>query len=338
MDNRTLGALDSLGLRKGLHHLESAHQLAEERIDAARSKLATVAERHRDFDIVAFGSLARREVTEASDFDYLVLATGLPKDSDAPRRLLDEADALRHFWAVAGGSAPSGPGQSGVFGASIGAFDLIDQIGLQSDTNHSLTRRMLLLAESVSLMNETVHQRVIRTALDRYITIGGKQPERVPRYLLNDMLRYWRTIAVDYQAKERNRRLGLRYLKLVLSRKILYAGSIATIIRCGLAGAHRATYADLADQFSLPPLTRLLLLHEYGDPQVNDALRTVALSLETFLERSADAAWRTRVNDGEGREEFDEMKAVADELQTALESIFFGWDVLRDRSVRYLGF
>lgn len=111
-----------------------------------------------------------------------------------------------------------------MFGTVIGAFDLVLQIGLQLDTNHSLTRRMLLLEESVSLLDNGVHEEVVRAALHRYMTLADAREEKVPRCQLNDVVRYWQTITVDYQAKARagDTRLG--------------CGTSSSLVRCSTPG------------------------------------------------------------------------------------------------------
>jgi hypothetical protein len=228
--------------------LVGARALAESRIESSRKTLggSTVT----GLDVVAFGSLARKEVTAESDFDYLVLATNLPDDPKAAVSLLAKADNLRFTWATETGHATGAitpPGASGVFAQAVGAFELVHHIGLQADTNHSLTRRMLLLEESVSLMNPTVRTQVLRAVLSRYLELGETSSKKVPRFLLNDVTRYWHTITVDYQAKARfgPDESGLRYLKLIISRKVLYAGTLMSLLLCGEEGHHDATVNKL---------------------------------------------------------------------------------------------
>lgn len=298
--------------------------------------------------MVGFGSLARREMTHESDFDYLVLALSLTDDPESPVALLRRANELRRVWLTeeghTDGEAVAPPGTSGVFGRAAGAFDLVDKIGLQDDTNHSMTRRMLLLEESVSLRDSSVHEAVVGAALRRYLNVGQTSPRKVPRFLLNDVVRYWRTISVDYQAKAREDSVpsGLRYLKLLIPRKTLFAGTLMSLLLSGLEGWHEATAEDLAKQFALTPLERLVQGHDRAPGEVQEAMTGVLEVVDEFMDRSADNGWRRQVKQGrpggQDQSAFDEMRARADVLQGHLQTIFFGWELIRARSLRTLVF
>lgn len=325
--------------------LEAA-RLSRSRLAIARKQLETF--RTGGIDVVAFGSMARLETTPESDFDYLVLATRLPVEADAPDRLLREADKLRTLWAVEEGRVNpevSPPGASGLFGTVIGAFELVDRIGLQQDTNHSLTRRMLLLEESVSLLDAGVHTEVVRAALDRYMTLAGARENKVPRFLLNDVVRYWRTITVDYQAKARagENPSGLRYIKLIIARKVLYAGTLMSLLMCGKENGHKANADDLLKEFSKPPLARLVGPYDYAPARVQEAMAGVLLVVDTYLKLSGQALWRETVkvaskSDDVQVKEFADMCDQARILQAHLETIFFEWEILLADSRSLLAF
>ncbi len=281
---------------------------------------------------MAFGSLARGEMTAESDFDYLVLARELPRDPRATIDLLKRADAIRRDWGTGAGHDVRQPGASGLFGTAVGAFEMIDQIGLQADTNHSLTRRMLLLEESTSLMDSEVHAEVVSAALERYLHVGPKpasDPDKAPRFLLNDVVRYWRTLSVDYQAKARDGEQvsGLRYLKLVISRKVVFAGTLMSLVTCGLDGWHKATADDLRAQFAMTPLERLVQGYSRFDDKGREAIEGVIAVVDYFLKASGNAEWRDAVrrgrSDGAAVEEFEQARRQAQDLQSHLESLFF---------------
>ncbi|HEY0949332.1 hypothetical protein [Nocardioides sp.] len=333
-------------LKGRFHHIAGARELSCTRIDQARQRLSSLPS--DELDVVAFGSLARLEVTAESDFDYLVLAAGVPATPTAATDLLRAADELRATWAQEEGregSEVSPPGATNIFGRTVGAFELVDQIGLQEDTNHSTTRRMLLIEESVSLRNGHVHERVLRSALDRYLLVGPTSDDKVPRFLLNDVVRYWRTITVDYQAKVRQDQSvsGLRYVKLLIPRKILYAGTLMSLMLCGKEGRHSATVDDLYCQFTMPPIDRLVQAYDDAPGSIQDAMEQVLACIDHYLELSADRAWRDDVKKSwKGSTEpcvaFDEIRQHAAELQASLESIFFDWDLLASDARKMLVF
>jgi hypothetical protein len=84
---------------------------------------------------------------------------------------------------------------------------------------------MLFILESVAVCGADVHLRARTSLISGYLDANVKD-YRPPRFLLNDLVRYWRTIAVDFESKMRARKgegWGLRNAKLRLSRKTLFA-------------------------------------------------------------------------------------------------------------------
>lgn len=83
--------------RGGIPHLDQypniarARALSDDRIRLARQYLDP--HRVEGLDVVGFGSLARREMTTESDFDYIVLALGLPRDPPL-RPVLEDTGVL----------------------------------------------------------------------------------------------------------------------------------------------------------------------------------------------------------------------------------------------------
>ena len=192
----------------------------------------------KDANIVVVGSLAREEVTQASDVDWMLLIDGLsdPKHIDVVHQVGKEIGEL----------TSTKFGVEGYFGTSCSSHDLIHQIGGQNDTNANTTRRILLLLESVSIGRNDAHERVIKNVLSRYLDEDrglwhGSSQYKVPRFLFNDISRYWRTMAVDFPYKQRTRPDGdfaLKNFKLRLSRKLIYLSGMIACFDCHLGFAN----------------------------------------------------------------------------------------------------
>jgi hypothetical protein len=162
----------------------------------------------------SFGSLGRDEFTAGSDLDWTLLVDGIadPAHLDVAFAIKDRLEKLEH----------KPPGREAVFASLAFSHELIHQIGGHDDTNANTTRRILLLLESAVIGRRDAHKRVLSNVLLRYLKEdrglwheSGKF--KVPRFLLNDIARYWRTMAVDFASKQRargNEGFAMRNIKL----------------------------------------------------------------------------------------------------------------------------
>ncbi len=165
--------------------IRAARSASTNRIESLNSTLTPFTS--EDTSIVVFGSLARRELTSGSDLDWVLLVDGSASpihldDSLSIESSLEEETEKR-------------PGPEATFGGLVFSHDLINYIGGGDDTNANLTRRMLLLLESVCIGRDDAYRRVVTNILKRNIVedygwMHGRNPRNVPRFLLNDMARY----------------------------------------------------------------------------------------------------------------------------------------------------
>ncbi|HCD33617.1 MAG TPA: nucleotidyltransferase domain-containing protein [Phycisphaerales bacterium] len=219
-----------------------------------------------DAALVVFGSLSRNEWTSGSDVDWtLLLDTGAnPQHYRVTQRIGQILSDLKL----------AEPGNTGTFGNMTFSHDLIHQIGGQEDTNINQTRRLLMILESTAIVGSDVHQRVLGQILQRYVHDGlpmamshEPMPLEVPRFLLNDIVRYWRTMTVDYAKKawdSPNHKWAVRKSKLRLSRKLMFTSGLLMCFSCEL---------------SHPDSNPALFDHEPAESRlVNQLLKQVALS------------------------------------------------------------
>jgi hypothetical protein len=254
------------------------------------------------------GSWGRAEVTVGSDDDFMVGAEADPTVA-AVRGVLDN---------------PPSPG--GPFAAPVFSENLVNLIGLNPDDNENLTRRMLFLLESVPVTGDQVYSTVREEVLTRYLDQSVK-PFRPPRFLLNDIVRYWRTICVDFAGKEKKgpEKWGLRNAKLRTSRKVLFACGFLPVLesfRFDLDPMRRF----LEDQLSMPPTDRIaaaFLQNEASD----EGARTLG-AYDEFVGRMNNEAFRrelqevTRENH-HASEAFSEVQRIGKELEAGLLALLY---------------
>jgi hypothetical protein len=247
--------------------------------------------------VVLMGSWGRHELTTGSDDDYLVLVRGpAPHDGWGPEQAT-AAKVAERFARDPGGF--SAPGRQGVFAEVVYGRDLL-RVGLDDDTNTNLTRRMLLVLESVAACHADVLAGVRLDVIHDYLR-DALRDHRPPRFLLNDLVRYWRTIGVDFVAKDRERGgagWGLRNAKLRTSRKLLFASGLLPVLRCHELRAE-AIAPFLAEQFAMPPTDRVAdAFLRYGATEAGaDALG----AYDAFLALMDDDAARAELREVSGR-------------------------------------
>lgn len=218
----------------------------------------------RSTSIVMFGSIGRAEVTSGSDADWTLLIDG-PSDPEHYRLALRIGRQISELGF-------DQPGPTGTFGDLVSSHNLVHYIAGTRDSNENLTRRILLLSESRSITSPLVREAVIRNVLNRYVVYDRTVPRPdaprtiVPHFLLNDVVRYWRTIAADYASKmwERDaKEWAIRNVKLRFSRKLLFAWGLAA---CFAFQVFPPDDRDelIADRENFPSLFAEFILHQTG--------------------------------------------------------------------------
>ena len=333
---------------------------AAEHTNKIRQKFTTVLTRELDgnippdLDVVLLGSFGRSEVTAESDCDYLLLLRATPPPEDI-KRVFQAVESTRESLEL--GEA----GRTGTFGDFVTATELFARIGLESDSNANTTRRLLLLSESVSALDANVTNGIKQAILRRYL--GDYAPEmqrekavHVPHFLLNDLTRYWRTIAVDFGAKQwraLSRDWYLRYAKLLTTRKVLFAGTLAVLLDTANALDHfyaegpvdqAAVFEALNEHLRLglqrSPLARLMELHDRLEAEGGIALANLLRAYDRFIEMLDDSPTRAALKGAgtagiEARQEVEELGRV---IHDSLLVVFNDDPLLRSAMRQYAVF
>lgn len=336
-------------------------QLSEEwpNIVAAQRRTADLLEELKSLDefssedtsIVFYGSMGRGEVTERSDADWALLVDG-PSDPNHPRVIEDVRQRLEKLGLEK-------PGQTETFGVMADSHELLHHIAGTRDTNQNLTRRVLLLVESRAITQPRVRERVLLNVLDRYIVHDTVAPRReppedvIPHFLLNDVVRYWRTMATDYAAKmfeRQGQEWALRNLKLRFSRKLIFMAGLLHCFSFQLeppANRKEISEEDLPRALARHILTRTenppieVMARTFTTLTAWDAARGFFAAYDQFLGILADENKRARLK------ELPLEKSSADDpvwqegwdasgrFRKATRALFFDDPVLGELMVRY---
>lgn len=325
-----------------------------------------------DASLVLFGSFARHEMLDGSDYDWSLLIDGVVDN--------DHAELARRIAKAVARAELKSPGSSGTFGNLVFSHELVHQIGGGTDSNPNLTRRMLMLLESRPFSvssadsSQIVWDNVLRNILERYfeeeVHFASAGDRKVPRFLLNDLTRYWRTMGVDYAAKHREqdgKKWAIRNAKLRFSRKLLFASGLAFCLSCQLpvvSGLQPKLFGTISDEGSDPFIQRafefsktppLEYLAAFLDEFVESPERRKSIATRVF---GAYDWWLTTLGDEGHRKQleslshaeaesdclFEQIRTRGKDFGRGLEALFFGRD--RDEehdriaklSLEYIGF
>jgi len=288
--------------------LDGARARSEEILEILRSVAADLLGGDTDYIIGVNGSVARREATSGSDVDLFVLTlSGDLGAAEAAQSEFRERLIARDIKM---------PAHGGVFESPLPTTQLTATIGGEDDTNTFITRRMLYLLEGEWVANEVGFNRLRSELVARYVS-EDLDDQKIVRFFLNDVIRYWRTICVDFENKtaDSTKPRAIRLVKLRLSRMLLYVAGIAAArqtVDCDAA----AKRERLAKLLGLPPLERLRQIHG------PDKMMPVQALYATFLSALDREEIRSQLElpgaEGLSTREFKELTEVARDFKVEL--------------------
>lgn len=332
-------------------HIFSGEELAQNHINSLKSSInhGHIPLLVSDVDLIVFGSIARNECTSKSDVDWTLLIDGQanvdhPEFANFIRHKIDEINIPQ-------------PTTGGAFGQVTYSHELVHNIGGEEDTNRNITRRILLLLESYRISPSgtspnqlTAYGRIVRAVIEQYIkNDSGFYSDRVseskvPRFLLNDIVRYWRTMCVDFaykQKEQQGQKWALRNIKLRMSRKLIFVKGLLMCYRSYKKDWDVDTIRNmLINGVSMQPLSYILdVLLESSASEKN--IVQLYDAYNKFLSMLSDDDFRISLEemgmrDVYKKEDFIEARKISDDFQQALTGIFFEeGTLLKEFTIKY---
>ncbi len=263
--------------------IETAKEFSNQKIELLRKGLKEVITGEGS-SIITCGSFARREASLESDLDYFIM-------------IKSSSETCEPHWCNAAykyikNIIPNQPAANGAFANVVNREEILTNIGGNDDSNKNITRRMLILLEGEWLHDAEELKSLRKEILEKYIA-KSMTDHQLALFLLNDVIRYYRTMAVDYEFKtagsETPKPWAVRNIKLIFSRKLLYASGLFSVALT--ADRSRDRKIDLLQQlFELPVIERLAQI--CGKSQMNQVLKTY----NYFLEKLEDSSIRKHLN------------------------------------------
>jgi hypothetical protein len=255
--------------------LAARRAAAERKLDEARAAVSAGGF-FKDPGLTVFlaGSIGRKDVGGRSDFDPFIVSIKEFSEQQESEfvAMLDSVNAALGY----------APFSNRRYIKVYRLAELLNHTGSpQDDSENSLTARMLLLLESTHLANEDSYRAVRDQILSQYFRDErGKESYR-PLFLLNDVLRYWRTLCLNYEdlRHEPDRPWWKKNANLKFSRMITVFATVAALTVENIRGK-----ADFESSCERTPLDRLArALDVLGDDSLDKKFAQFLDDYEVFL-------------------------------------------------------
>ena len=268
-------------------HFLRQHPAMSERSDKAQTKLADVRKSFADYTelyaeysafVYCAGSLGRGDVGIQSDLDLFVVTT----------RPEDKKERLQEVRLLASAINTNEMLEYGPF-SNDGKFlkvyshdEMLRALGAPYDDSENLfTARMLMLLESKCVLGDQLYGESLNGIIENYFRDSRGKTTFRPLFLLNDLLRYWRTLCLNYEQirYDPTRPWRKKNINLKFSRMLTVFGTILPILAENMDSS-----SFIVDLVSLSPHERFSRgLDALNDLTLSEGYRQFLDDYEAFL-------------------------------------------------------
>lgn len=237
----------------------------------------------KDYMISVAGSYGRMEANPESDLDFMIICRKIEKfelikraycrmsnqrAEDFNKSIYDASDVVEKLKKIVSDIAKEEniklPKSDGAFSSALCIEDILQHTGHFEESLITIAQRLLLIMESKPIFNKSFFNECIEKILNKYFADIKNERHKEPLFLINDIIRYFRSICVNYQYNflktEENSKWALRNLKLRHSRIIMYAGLLFVVMNSSMKQkSHEINDKDeyILKMLEYPPLFRI---------------------------------------------------------------------------------
>lgn len=296
--------------------LRDAYDHSIEKLEAVREALRSDPPPREVLTLAVAGSLARREAASISDLD-LIIVTSPPRSGEIDVEAIkawrnDFCDRLKI----------DRPNATGVFQEPICRNHITQLAGRADEPYGDIAKRVLFLLESDWIYNQDDYKALLGQVADAYSEDVTRDPRKNFVFLLNDVVRYFRSLCVNYEFNKADTDDGkwpIRNVKLRHSRVLMYFSMVATI--GGLSREHSAQKIDaLKALIDMEPLRRMYVAYQLATDM---GYFRIAGAYNSFLHLLSQQTVREELQ-GVGYEDrykspvFSQLKANSDAISAEL--------------------
>ncbi|MDQ3823810.1 MAG: hypothetical protein M3321_11300 [Actinomycetota bacterium] len=316
--------------------IERRREYSERRIEELRAAIAAIDEvaQRPPLAIYATGSYGRLEASERSDLDVFFVHGDVEPPMSRIRKTLIDADLIRlsrrlEFPEFSGDGKYLTVHSVGKMKSALGTP--------RDDFENLFTARILLLLESVPLAGDELYDSVIRDIVATYYRDFAEHADDFrPLFLINDIIRFWRTVCLNYESTRHGtlddaakQKARVRNLKLKFSRSFTCFSAVLLLVKNG----HVVTPDEVAELVELPPSDRVIEAArdvERGDELAEEILAEYSWFLSATARDEHELRQWIR-DEANHKEALEHARAFGRSLYNLLEAV-----ASREDAMRYL--
>ncbi len=268
--------------------LNRRREKAEQLVEKIQCKFKSNNNLFHDKPISVFcaGSLARKDVGDLSDMDLFILSS----EDNSKRSRLEEVEIIAALIKLNRDMGFNSFSNDGEYLKVYSEQEMIKALGAPRDDAENLfTARMLLLLESCPVCNTSQYKQFLNKTIEHYFRDSRGRKSFRPLFLLNDMLRWWRTVCLNYELvrDDPKRPWKKKNINLKFSRMLTVFGSVLPLIATPMKHED-----DLREITGLTPLERFALgLDRLEDETFEEKYKHFLNNYEQFL------VWKEQLGD-----------------------------------------